>query len=108
MNFGKLIIDPRSFGNVLIACGVKPVYSYQNGQRLSDEVIALRYDIVCPEIGFEKIGVKVDISAEKLDVSEDNPIQVELIDLEARPVWTPNGYIISATAKGIKAVDNDD
>lgn len=108
MNIGKLSIDPRSFGDVLIACSVKPVYPYLNGQRVSDEVTNLRYEIVCPAIGFEKFSVKIPVSAEKLDVSEDNPIQVELIDLDAHPVWTPNGYIISATAKGIKAVDNDD
>lgn len=108
MNLNKVFIDNRSFGEVLIACSVKPVYPYLNGQRVSDEVTDLRYDIVCPAIGFEKFSVKIPVSAEQLDVSEDNPVQVELIDLAARLAWTPNGYIIVATAKGIKAVDNDD
>ena len=52
----------------------------------------------------EKLAVKVGASAKQLDVSEDNPLEVELIGLEMSPVWTPNGYIVRATAKGIKAV----
>lgn len=48
--------------------------------------------------------MKVGASAKQLDVSEDNPLEVELIGLEMSPVWTPNGYIVRATAKGIKAV----
>ena len=108
MNLNKLFFDPRSFGEDLIACSVKPVYTYSNGQKVSDEVTAIRYEIVCPNIGFEKISVKIPVSAKQIDVTEENPVQIQLIALEARPVWTPNGYIISATAKGIKVVDNND
>lgn len=104
MDISKLKFAPSSLGSNLIAVNVKPVYQYESGQRVSDEVVCLRYDIVCPDLGFEKIGIKVDVSAKKIDASEDNPLEVELIGLEMSPVWTPNGYIVRATAKGIKAV----
>lgn len=106
MDLNKCIIDNRSLGKTLIACNVKPVYQYQDGKRISDEVIQLRYDVVCVDLGFEKIGVKIDVSANTLEVSEENPIEVEFDDLVVRPVWTPNGYIVSATAKGIRAVES--
>lgn len=104
MDITKLKFDPNCLGSNLIAVNVKPVFQYDNGHRVSDEVVCLRYDIVCPDLGFEKIGIKVDVSAKKIDVSEDNPLEVELIGAEMSPVWSPNGYIVRATAKGIKAV----
>ncbi len=36
----------------------------------------------CPALGYEKLAVKVGASAKQLDVSEDNPLEVELIGLE--------------------------
>lgn len=106
MDITKLKFAPSSLGNNLIAVSVRPVFQYENGHRVSDEVVCLRYDVVCPDLGFEKISIKVDLNAKKLEVSEDNPLEVELIGLEMSPVWSPNGYILRATAKGIKAVDN--
>lgn len=104
MDITKLKFDPNCLGGNLIAVNVKPVFQYENGHRVSDEVICLRYDTVCPDVGFEKIGIRVDVKARKLEVSEENPVEVEFDGLEMSPVWTPNGYIVRATAKGIKAV----
>lgn len=100
----RLKFDPKCIGSDLMALSVKPVYLYKNGKRVSDEVVSFKYEILCPVLGYEKLAVKVDASAKQLDVSEDNPLEVELIGLEMSPVWTPNGYIVRATAKGIKAV----
>lgn len=100
----RLKFDPKCIGSDLMALSVKPVYLYENGKRVSDEVVSFKYEILCPALGYEKLAVKVDASAKQLDVSEDNPLEVELIGLEMSPVWTPNGYIVRATDKGIKAV----
>ena len=91
----RLKFDPKCIGSDLM---------YENGKRVSDEVVSFKYEILCPVLGYEKLAVKVDASAKQLDVSEDNPLEVELIGLEMSPVWTPNGYIVRATAKEIKAV----
>lgn len=106
MDFNKCIIDNRSLGNTLIACNKKPGFQYENGKRISDEVVHFRYSVVCVDIGFEKIVVKIDASAKQIEVSEENPVEVEFDDLVVRPVWTPNGYICTATAKGIRAVES--
>lgn len=100
----RLKFDPKCIGTDLLALSSKPVYVYENGKRVSDEVVAFKYELLCPTLGYEKLSVKIDASAKQLNVSEDNPLEVELIGLEMSPVWTPNGYIVRATAKGIKTV----
>ena len=102
----RMKFDTKCLGRDLMALSSKPVYVYENGKRVSDEVVAFKYEILCPALGYEKLAVKVDASAKQLDVSEDNPLEVKLIGLEMCPVWTPNGYIVRATAKGIKAVES--
>lgn len=102
----RLKFDPKCIGTDVMALSSSPVNLYENGKRVSDEVIAFKYEILCPALGYEKLAVKVDASAKQLNVSEDNPVEVEFIGLEMVPVWTPNGYIVRATAKGIKAVES--
>lgn len=104
MDVTKLRIDPKSLGEGLIACGVKPVYQYENGHRVSDEVIATSYEIVCPQIGFEKVNVKIDAAAKKIEIDDSNPLEVSFDGLQLSLGWTPNGYIVRATATGIKVI----
>lgn len=67
----RLKFDPNCIGSDLMALSVKPVYLYENGKRVSDEVVSFKYEILCPALGYEKLAVKVGASAKQLDVSEE-------------------------------------
>lgn len=99
-------IDPTCIGTGLIALNCRPVYLYENGKRVSDEVHAVKYETLCPGLNYDKLWVTVDISAKRLDVSEENPIEVEYDGMELKAIWTPSGYIVKATAKGIRPVES--
>lgn len=50
----RLKFDPNCIGSDLMALSVKPVYLYENGKRVSDEVVSFKYEILCPALGYEK------------------------------------------------------
>ena len=102
----RMKIDPNCIGTGLIALNCRPVFFYENGRKISDEIKAFKYETLCPGLNYDKLWVTVDISAKRLDVSEDNPLEVEYDELELIPVWTPSGYIVKATAKGIHTVES--
>lgn len=102
LNLSELIIDPRSVGKKLFLVGVKPVYEYANGHRVSDEVVGFKYDIALPEHQMEKISVRID-GACLMGVPESfEPVVLEGLKLSL--YWTPNGHQIKAIATGIKSV----
>lgn len=102
LNLSELIIDPRSVGKKLFLVGIKPVYEYRDGHRVSDEVVGFKYDIALPEKHMEKISVRID--GECLMAEPDSYEPVVLDGLQLSLYWTPQGHQIKATAKGIRAV----
>lgn len=102
LNLSELIIDPRSVGTKLFLVGVKPVYNYENGHRVSDEIVGFKYEIALPEKHMEKLSVRIDGAC--LMDEPDSFREVMLEGLQLSLYWTPNGHQIKATAKSIKAV----
>ena len=102
LNLSDLIIDPHSVGKKLFLVGVKPVYEYKDGHRISDEVVAFKYDIALPEHQMEKISVKIDGKCLMKEPESFEPVVLEGLKLSL--YWTPNGHQIRATAAGIKPV----
>lgn len=102
LNLSELIIDPRSVGKKLFLVGIKPVYEYQNGHRVSDEVVGFKYEIALPEKHMEKIAVRIDGECLMAEPESFEPVVLEGLQLSL--YWTPNGHQIKATAKSIRAV----
>lgn len=101
LNLSELIIDPRSVGKKLFLVGVKPVYEYRDGHRVSDEVIGFKYDIALPEKHMEKISVRIDGECLMAEPESFEPVVLEGLQLSL--YWTPQGHQLKATAKGIHA-----
>ena len=104
LNLSELIIDPRSVGKKLFLVGVKPVYEYKDGHRVSDEVIGFKYEIALPEKHMEKIAVRIDGECLMAEPESFEPVLLDGLQLSL--YWTPNGHQLKATAKGIRAVSN--
>lgn len=100
LNLSELIIDPRSVGKKLFLVGIKPVYEYKDGHRVSDEVVGFKYDIALPEHEMEKISVRID--GECRMGAPDSYQEVTLEGLKLSLYWTPQGHQIKATASNIK------
>lgn len=107
MDITKLKIDVTEMSNKAIVVGVKPTYNYIDGRKVSDEVVAFRYECVFPNLEYEKLNVTVDVNGEQINV-KDRPVEVSLNNLNAEIYWTPNGYNIRATASGVHAVNKSD
>ena len=99
-DISELIIDSRSTGKKLFLVGVKPVFKYENGQRVSDEPIGYKYEIALPEHHMEKLAVRID-GAQQMD--EPNSFQEVALDgLKLNLYWTPQGHQLRATASKIR------
>lgn len=102
LNLSELIIDPRSVGKKLFLVGIKPVYEYKDGHRVSDEVVGFKYDIAMPEHQMEKLSVRIDGKCLMTEPESFEPVVLDGLRLSL--YWTPSGHQIRATATGIKSV----
>ena len=102
INLSDLIIDNRSVGSLLYLVGVKPVYNYVNGQRVSDEVVGYKYEIAMPEHHMEKINVRIDGDRQMDEPESFQEVKIEGLQLAL--YWTPQGHQVSATASKIRPV----
>ena len=100
MQITNLKITPSSLGKKLLLVDVTPCYAYLNGQR-TDTIEGYRYIVALPELGFDKLSVK--ISGEKLIEKPETYVEVSFEGLELFIYWRLGNYDVGATATGIKA-----
>lgn len=103
MKITDLIIDPKSLGSKYWLVDVRPNHLYKDGVR-TDTIIGYRYDVVLPEKGLEKIGIKID-GAQLLD-KPDNYVDVHVSDVEVFIYWQNGQPQVGARAKGIALANN--
>ena len=97
-----VVIDAnKTIGKNPVLVDVTPAYVYENGKR-TGEVSGFKYTIALPERAFEKLAVKIDGDCKLGKPSDQNYPVVTFDGLEMRPYWTPEGYKVMATAKGIR------
>ncbi len=89
-------IDVASLGEKKLLTAVTPVYEY--GKR-TDTISGYRYEIVLPEVRFEKLGVK--IAGAKLMDEPDGSAEVEFDNLEIMAYEMQGRVQLSAKATGI-------
>ncbi len=99
MNIIKLKIDVRSIGTKKLLVDVTPAYVYKNGVK-TNEIEGYRYGLVLPEIGFERLSVK--ILGDKLIEQPEQYAEVDLEGLELNLYHKGGSYDVSATATGIR------
>lgn len=104
MNTRNVVIDAdKTIGRNPVLTDVKVAYAYVNGQR-TDEIEGFRYEVALPDRGFDKLVVKID-GEQQIEKPIDNYPTVSFDGLELNLGWTPNGYVVRATAKRIRISD---
>ena len=104
MDIRSIVIDAdKTVGKNPVLTDIKAAYAYNNGQR-SSVIDGYRYEVAIPSHGFEKLVVKIPGEQQIREPENDYPIVV-FDGLELTLGWTPNGYVVRATATGIRLAD---
>lgn len=103
INLSNMKFDPNSLGKVFLLLSVSPFYVYENGAPTA-EVGGFKYKVAVPDLGFEKLSVKIP-GKKLLEMPPDKShIQVEFDSLEYYVYWRDRQPQVSARAKGIRPV----
>ncbi len=92
-------IDVASLGEKKLLTAVTPVYEYGKDGKRTDTISGYRYEIVLPEVRFEKLGVK--IAGAKLVDEPTGCVEVEFENLEIMAYEMQGRVQLSAKATGI-------
>ncbi len=100
MQITNLKLNANCVGKKMLLVDVTPCYVYDNGKRTTD-IEGYRYVVALPELGFDKLGVKIE--GKQLIEKPDSYIEVSFEGLEVFIYWRLGSYEVGATATGIKA-----
>jgi hypothetical protein len=102
MNIRDLRIDPSSLGRKKFLVDVRPAYDYKDGKR-TETVTGYRYEVALPELGFEKLTVRID-GEQQMQKPEEGFAEVEFSGLVIG-LYEKDGHVnLSAKAMGITPV----
>ena len=99
-----LKFDPNSLGKVFLLLSVSPFYAYANGVPTT-EVGGYKYRVAVPDLGFDKISVKIPGNKRLIELPPDKShMAVEFDDLEFYVYWRDRQPQVGARAKNIRPV----
>lgn len=103
MKLSEVIIDTKkTVGGKLLVTGVKPAYTYENGQRTSN-IGAYKYECVMVGHKYQPLTVKVE-GAQRIDAPED-ALEVSFDNLELYLYWAGTEYAVAARATDVHLVN---
>ena len=95
----KTWLDPRCVGDAMLV-SVRPI-NYQDGKRV-DEPVGHTYEVVLPEHGYDKLGVKIE-GKRLMEAPSEGFVAVDFDKLVVRPYVTRDGRLAyTASAAGIR------
>ena len=104
MDSKKLLISSKCLGDSLMLTEVLPYKKYENGKP-TEEIEGYRYVVACPNMGLDKIGIKIKGKQQMANPDGTFPI-VRFSDLEVRP-YVANGVLaLTATATAVTEVNS--
>lgn len=99
MQITNLKLNANCVGKKMLLVDVVPCYIYKDGHR-TNEIEGYRYVVALPDVGFDKLGVKIE--GQQLIEKPDSYIDVSFEGLELFVYWRSGSYDVGATASGIK------
>ena len=99
MQITKLKLNSNCLGKTMLLVDVTPYYAYSEGQR-TNQIEGHRYTVVLPELGFEKLGIKVE--GEKLIDKPEDAVPVAFEGLVLSIYGRAGNFDVAAKASNIK------
>lgn len=100
------LLDRVNLGNNMLLVGVDPAYEYDPTGAKTDHVNGYKYTVVLPELGYEKLTVKV--AGPKAFDYDGKVIPVSFEGLELR-AFSPEGKrTVYVSAKAQAIISNED
>lgn len=99
MQITNLKLNANCIGKKMLLVDVVPCYIYTNGQK-TNEIEGYRYIVALPDVGFDKLGVKIE--GQQLIEKPESYVDVSFEGLQVFIYWRAGTYEVGATATAIK------
>lgn len=93
--YRNIIVDADTLGETYRLCGVRPTYEYVNNTR-TDKIIGYAYDILCPNLNYAKLSVKISGEKKLDDSALDQRVTFENLKIGIYPTYSQSNFGISA------------
>ena len=106
LKIAGLHVDPRDLGSEMLVTGVRPYYTYENGNR-TDKVEGYKYESVLPMRSYEKLDIKVP-GAKRIEVPAGQYVAVRYDGLAVKLYFDNSNRVrLTAKAADVHALSGD-
>ena len=102
MRISDLTINTASFGKQKMLVDIRPIYNYESNSR---DIEGYKYKVILPAHKMDSVEVKI-AGAKLLELADGEYPLVEFEGLEARIYVIDGKGVLSATATGLRVLNN--